>query len=674
MALLRTSLESPQVLPPLIPVLEAVLEAAVAVLEAVSTPPRSELLLWGEYVLPLLAPLHSPAPPLPLRLLYARLLPRLARAALRHAAAAAAPLAPLRAVLVTSIEGLLAQDAPAPVKRALLGDAALLARALGPDLAQHTLLPLLLSALNVRHGPLPSALLLALPALARLVGAPPTCAFILPCLLQALPTPPHRSAALRALHALAQARSLPPRPLLHAALYALPLGAPPSPPWVRGAALAFLQAAVAALPAPERALLLRALRAPALPWVLPRLLPPAPQPPQDEPEPEPEAQVLLPSLLTSEELALLPARPPLPPPPLAPPAAPSSPFRAKGLPLLRLHAEPGPQRLCAHGVGGWVALGGRGGLRVWDASRLRAQAPARPRLHVALGDVGALTALSDTLLALSVGGRVKLLEAAQGAVQGELEGAVAHLQPLSPQGLLGAGKDLLAWDLRHAPRPVWSLPCPAPVRALVRLGEHGVATGDARGRLCLWDVRFRLPLRTLLLPRAPVHALAPLSASSLLVAAPPGLCALWRVDEGRAERLWVRGQSARAVGAQHPLQTVPRPPLLPRLDAHASPLPPPDDSPLRALLVAPGGGLVWAGDAQGLVRQWELPEPAQSVALPPSLPLELRAYASEGVEVAEELLGPLPALAPVQDLALWERAGQTVLFAAHRDGSVQAWL
>jgi phosphoinositide-3-kinase regulatory subunit 4 len=232
--------------------------------------------------------------------------------------------------------------------------------------------------------------------------------------------------------------------------------------------------------------------------------------------------------------------------------------------------------------------------------------------------------------------------------------------------IVGCGTDVLVaamqrgpvagWDLRaradRASAVAWELQVLPIHGAVARLccdpgnGHNWVVTGTARGQMCLWDLRFLLPVNSWRHPAgAAVNAMALATAPSsrlglsqdasaarplLFVAAGEREVALWDVGDGSCkEVLRVLRRGAPEAEHRQPPAALAAQPVVPRavdVMGRAKQLgiaelqsPQPRKEGFRALLPRPSGQLLTGGTDRA-IRCWDCERPQRSymVAAPPS--------------------------------------------------------
>lgn len=235
-------------------------------------------------------------------------------------------------------------------------------------------------------------------------------------------------------------------------------------------------------------------------------------------------------------------------------------------------------------------------------------------------------------------------------------GAVLDLAAWGPSLLVysTARGGLSAWDLR-AGGNAWALPCPPVQGALERFvldptSQNWLLGGTSRGWLCLWDVRFRLPVNSWQHPAgAPIAALAlassppqrlglpGTSAPLVYVATGEQEVGLWDVAEAKCQQVLRVLRPGASDAARHQVPSALASPAVglgpPRgadMMSRARQLaiselqaPPARQDGVRVLLPTAGGQLL-AGGADRTVRCWDSGRPAQSYVVcappPPAVP------------------------------------------------------
>lgn len=327
-----------------------------------------------------------------------------------------------------------------------------------------------------------------------------------------------------------------------------------------------------------------------------------------------------------------------------------------------------------------ISASADGTAKVWDCRRLERDISFRSRLTYAAhaGPVTAATILADAervATGSSVGGlhvwRVERAAAGRGPpAPGERYGGIVGEREIDPgQGavmdLAGWGADVVVaamqrgpvagWDLRaragHASAAAWSLHVLPSHGTVSRFccdpgnGHNWVVTGTSRGQMCLWDLRFLLPVNSWRHPAgAAVNAMALATATSarlglhqgtsaagplVFVAAGEREVALWDVGDGSCkEVLRVLRRGAPEAEHRQPPAALAAQPVVPRavdVMGRAKQLgiaelqsPQQRKEGFRALLPTPGGQLLTGGTDRA-IRCWDCERPQHSymVAAPP---------------------------------------------------------
>ncbi|KAL6780917.1 hypothetical protein ACKKBG_A09020 [Auxenochlorella protothecoides x Auxenochlorella symbiontica] len=251
----------------------------------------------------------------------------------------------------------------------------------------------------------------------------------------------------------------------------------------------------------------------------------------------------------------------------------------------------------------FVSASSDGTTKVWDGRRLDRDVSFRSRLTYSGqgGKINAATTLPDSssVVTGSSDGSVHLWRVdtvarsggerftgvtAQRQCSGEALGEALALAPWGHAAVLQshARRGLSAWDLRAAEH-AWALPFD-PAQGVISCfvtdpaSQNWVVTGSSRGVLCVWDLRFRLPVLSWQLGAgagvdAMALALAPLpgerrgarggggggastGAPLLAVAAGEGEVGLWDCGEARCRQVLRCARSAGAAAPAGPRRSV----------------------------------------------------------------------------------------------------------------------